>query len=418
MKVVVQKREEKRPLEEQRGSAVAKVLLSLNIIPDIFSSDEDARADQLFVGDTVCVKPGYMEHPAFLRKTTMKTESLLSSDELEKYKIGIVTSLLRGDRVEIRTATVANQGEILSVLASSVIKLSDYPCEQVQSKRQFYPHNKLRGNTVSCASLPAPLNTTSVGTRLEKNKCSLSTEALKGSYQFHHPVEAKLILHGMTQASRSSTGVWRKSRSSPRVSLDAETNPNKNTTLRDDVKPLASQRRPKLKSKFFKDSFKNKEVFTVGSMKMPKFDYPKPKSMKKGKHKKYRKRSVTQQSYGTPIEIVGDLEHIKRDRRSILKSIYGKYTPDNLNEHRNNERSSLDMIECREDMNTQNIINPVQPAGDTAPVKKCSFISSRYNDRLDADDYPNLSGKGLRSRFLNARTRYFEVNARRNKVLS
>ena len=116
MKVVVQKREEKRPLEEQRGSAVAKVLLSLNIIPDIFSSDEDARADQLFVGDTVCVKPGYMEHPAFLRKTTMKTESLLSSDELEKYKIGIVTSLLRGDRVEIRTATVANQGEILSVL--------------------------------------------------------------------------------------------------------------------------------------------------------------------------------------------------------------------------------------------------------------------------------------------------------------
>ena len=115
---------------------------------------------------------------------------------------------------------------------------------------------------------------------------------------------------------------------------------------------------------------------------------------------------------------MGDLEHIKRDRRSILKSIYGKYTPDNLNEHRNNERSSLDMIECREDMNTQNIINPVQPAGDTAPVKKCSFISSRYNDRLDADDYPNLSGKGLRSRFLNARTRYFEVNARRNKVLS
>ena len=36
MKVVVQKREERRPLEEQRGSAVAKVLLSLNIIPDIF----------------------------------------------------------------------------------------------------------------------------------------------------------------------------------------------------------------------------------------------------------------------------------------------------------------------------------------------------------------------------------------------
>ena len=101
-----------------------------------------------------------------------------------------------------------------------------------------------------------------------------------------------------------------------------------------------------------------------------------------------------------------------------MKSIYGKYTPNNLNEHRDNGRSSLDMIECREDINTQNINKPVQPAGDTAPVKKCSFISSRYNDKLGADNYPNRSGKGLRSRFLNARTRYFEVNARRNKVLS